>query len=575
MGQCDGWPSFSATPADDSLNFCTRWVALPSRLLSRLSSKLGADRPRPAERSMTVRTAEPFRIARPSPVEEAISLLSDQDSRTVKRVVRAIEMQRVLAWEADTLITTNLDTMLGALRPLLQEDRLPRLDTLSRLAFAPVEKLFDGSDDVRAWSVPRPWLRAIWVLARRREPSRLDGLANLYAKLVVNAEGSPDTDAVAQIAGQSQRVLADVLGDMAADREFLASHADVMGWATAIGYEDPAAHLADLLTRLHSAYVAHRTVGDAMGDTLLHLRNAMRRRYWREAPELDSALFEIGQAVSALKRGMSAGPLSRSPAAAYFVLLGRSSPQPWSLLDVVRRRTRIELCAEKPIDSCASADMVALVDDLVGDAETRAARTIRLLDVARTGGGDCTTALFAAAEAAVGLSKRVRGIEGSGFLDPRGVLQRRMNAVRDRVTPQVRSVVLPWLGTLAKSPLMCEGDLSSLTSAVHASAALRAFVDEMDGLQCRAAARRVINMILDMTRSEIEATAAAVRRAGMSSSSRGDAALVIAETLAPETGSELRKRLLAAKRASDRLLQNIPSASEFEGKHRLAMASPL
>ncbi|MCW2239261.1 hypothetical protein [Azospirillum canadense] len=535
---------------------------MPKRLFSALTAKLGADRARPVDAPSTARGTNGCALPSPSPIEQAVSLLSDQDTRTIERVVRDIEIQRILAWEPEWLADTNLDIMLAALQPLLVDEGQPRLHTLSRLALMPVEPLFHSADDVRPWSVPRTWLRPVWVLARRREPGRLAELADRYANLVLASEGCPEPAAVSQIAMQAQAAMSALLADMAQDGAFLATNADVMRGVAWGRNNDHAERLADLLTRLRSAYATRDRAGRSIANTVGWVTLALERRHWREAPELDHALFEIGQAVTKLKGETPAADLARSPAAAFFVLLGRSAPHPWLLVDVIRRRTRMELRDPRPNDTRTTADMAALVEDLIGSLENRAAHIERQLNIARADEQSAMQALFSTAEATVDLSRNIRGIEGAGFLKPQGDMQRRLDAIRFRIEPRVREVLIPLLGALASGPLHRAGSALDADRAVRAAAALRDFSEGSDGLQCRGSVQRVRGKLLDAIQSEIDNAAALVRLGGTPKEDRHDAALAVASALAPEVAASLRRRLGTAMQARLRPQANPSMAAE-------------
>ncbi|WP_207461245.1 hypothetical protein [Azospirillum sp. SYSU D00513] len=497
---------------------------------------------------------------------EALSLLSDLDNTTLARIVRELEVRRVLGWKAMSVRSGPLDRLLNILGRRIPPRCGPRLQTVSRLAFAPAELLFANNDDARPWSVPRSMLRAIWALAYRTAPERISDLCNRYAAAVTAAQGVPDPEVVLLTASAAQLALRDILGEVI--RQPAAVEAVMLeilrlGGVAGEGAVGPRTY--PVLESLWLALEAQHRAGGTLLDVARLLQTAAAKQSWRESIDMDQAMFAVGQALPVLLADVPPGHLGRSPAAAFFVLLGRALEHPSPLLEILRRRVILETGGQSPRDTRCSAEMLAYVEDLVGSVEMQADRTAQSITDVRSSQNRHTARLKAGDDLFL-LSRSLKRIDSVGFLDPRGRPREHLEAVRKRFVGRPAANLLEALSGLACGPMFGMSPESTggeaVTAAVCAATLVCAIGDVADGLQCRAAAKTARNSILAAVQRQADDVLGRMPAEEASWAARWQATLAVAEVLSPSLAETLRRRQASSKNATASNLKANPSTLE-------------
>ena len=524
------------------------------RLISRVADRILYDTPETGARA-PVRGAGERTPGAPDS-SDPMAMLSAATPDAVLRVVRLLEARRAGLREPRT--GGAIDTTLASLRPAMRRCRPPRIPSLSRLAWIPVEPLLKSGPDPRPWSVDRSWLVPAWRLVLDYAGPESDELARQLEILAARAAGAPaepgsrfalSEQDLRPIAQAVQRMTGASLARALGERDLIRARLAVLISDAGLDRNVSVDDLLGALDRLSAGLRARAAAGDLFDDLARRIEFAMSAPGWRQdASLMADILRDLTPLMARLGAGLAAEDVSRSPAAALLILLARHVSSPWLLLEASRRRTMLNTAARSPLDSWASPEDAALAEDLVRETErlSRLGETLIARINPRSPEADLADQ---AVRAVARLSSWLHGLLGSGFLDPQGLRHRRCMDARKRLMVQPVGILIPALETMAASPYSLpadtDSDAASLAVEDGASAirSLRQLVAAPDALGFRQAASRALRDSVTQARRAGEACVRAAERGEIVADSSLEASLRTLAALDPAAGEALARRI--------------------------------
>ncbi len=521
------------------------------------------------------------------PRETALDLLAGASRDTLAAVVHALEFRR-MHFPAGS---RTIDTVLAEIRPLLRGLRLPRLPSLSRLVWTPIQALLmDGSSErgdgtngganggARLWTLPRAWLGPLWRFMLTRAGARLGELSERLQRILATidpkeagsaaAEAVLRSEPVAAIALEAQGEALRCLSELASDRNVAEAFAEALAENDELPSE---LRQADRIVSTAARLVTLMTVPVEYRDPFLSLVMGIDGRLaspgWREDREflydlqkdLERTLKQINTAPNTAPNTEGSVP----QASAFLVMLARSLESPWPLVAALRRFTlQREGAGGRAYDTFASPEVVALMEDLVNEAERLGTRAVDALqfEPAQIETADASPDdVFDALHKTLAAGVWVHGLLSSGFLETNGIRHRRVLSVRTALTPLATNRLLPTLRTLILAPFLGEwksapeaaGKIPTdgprnnrIETAEKAARLLHAFTDGPDGLRCHGLAHQILKEMETALTRIFEKMLPRQSAEGSDVMARMDALIRVTETIQPGLGNSFARRVL-------------------------------